>query len=63
MHTDLGRGWVVRVLDNETYPSGTAEVAVRFEVTGSRSALQRRFAAADPHLVAVEPTPVQPLNP
>ncbi len=63
MHTDLGRGWVVRVLDNETSPSGTAEVAVRFEVTGSRSALQRRFAAADPHLVAVEPTPVQPLNP
>jgi len=63
MHTDLGRGWVVRVLDNETSPSGTPEVAVRFEVTGSRLARQRRFAAADPHLVAVEPIPVQPLNP
>jgi DNA polymerase-4 len=63
MHTDLGRGWVVRVLDNETSPSGTPEVAVRFEVTGSRLARQRRFAAADPHLVAVEPLPVQPLKP
>lgn len=63
VHTDLGRGWVVRVLDNETSPSGTPEVAVRFEVTGSRLARQRRFAAADPHLVAVEPIPVQPLNP
>ncbi len=63
MHTDLGRGWVVRVLDNETSPSGTPEVAVRFEVTGSRLARQRRFAAADPHLVAVEPIPVQPLKP
>jgi len=63
MHTDLGRGWVVRVLDDETSPSGTSEIAVRFEVTGSRLARQRRFAATDPHLVAVEPIPVQPLNP
>ena len=63
MHTDLGRGWVVRVLDGKTSPSGAAEVAVRFEVTGSRSALQRRFAVDDSHLVVVEPLPVQPLNP
>jgi len=63
MHTDLGRGWVVRVLDGETSPSGVAEVAVRFEVTGSRSARQRRFLVDDSHLVVVEPLPVQPLNP
>jgi len=62
MHTELGRGWVVRVVDSETSPSGAAEVAVRFEVTGSRTARQRRFAADNAQLSAVGPVPVQPLT-
>ena len=62
LHTALGRGWLVRVVDAETSPSGAAEVAVRFEVTGSRSARQRRFAVDDAQLSAVGPAPVQPLT-
>jgi len=62
MHTELGRGWVVRVVDSQTSPSGAAEVAVRFEVTGSRTARQRRFAADNAQLSAVGPVPVQPLT-
>ena len=62
MHTVLGRGWVVRVVDSQTSPSGATEVAVRFEVTGSRSARQRRFAADNAQLSAVGPAPVQPLT-
>ncbi len=62
MHTELGRGWVVRVVDSQTSPSGAAEVAVRFEVTGSRSARQRRFTADNAQLSAVGPVPVQPLT-
>jgi len=62
MHSELGRGWIVRVVDTGTSMSGAAEVAVRFEVTGSRSARQRRFAAADAHLIAVAPAAVQPLS-
>jgi len=62
MHAELGRGWIVRVVDTGTSLSGVAEVAVRFEVTGSRSARQRRFAAADAHLIAVAPAAVQPLS-
>ncbi len=62
LHTEQGRGWVVRVVDAETSPSGVAEVAVRFEVTGSRSARQRRFAADNAQLSAVGPAPVQPLT-
>jgi len=62
MHTELGRGWVVRVVDSQTSPSGAAEVAVRFEVTGSLSARQRRFTADNAQLNAVGPVPVQPLT-
>jgi len=62
LHTELGRGWVVRVMDSQTSPSGAAEVAVRFEVTGSRTARQRRFAADNAQLSAVGPVPVQPLT-
>ena len=62
MHTALGRGWVVRVVDPQTSPSGAAEVAVRFEVTESRSARQRRFTADNAQLSAVGPLPVQPLT-
>jgi len=62
LHTALGRGWLVRVVDAETSPSGAAEVAVRFEVAGSRSARQRRFAVDDAQLSAVGPAPVQPLT-
>jgi len=62
IHTALGRGWVVRVVDSQTSPSGEAEVAVRFEVTGSRTARQRRFAADNAQLSAVGPVPVQPLT-
>jgi len=62
LHTALGRGWVVRVLDAETSMSGAAEVPVRFEVTGSRTARQRRFAANDAQLSAAGPAPVQPLT-
>ncbi len=62
LYTALGRGWVVRVVDAETSMSGAAEVAVRFEVTGSRTARQRRFAANDAQLSAAGPAPVQPLT-
>ena len=62
MHSELGRGWIVQVVDTGTSMSGVAEVAARFEVTGSRSGRQRRFAAADAHLIAAAPVAVQPLS-
>ncbi len=61
-HDELGRGWVVRELDAQRSPSGEPEVVVRFEVTGDRSARQRRLPAADPALHHAEPEPVRALG-
>jgi DNA polymerase-4 len=62
VHDELGRGWVVRELDALRAPSGAPEVVVRFEVTGDRSARQRRLPATDPGLHAAEPEPVRTLR-
>jgi DNA polymerase-4 len=62
VHDELGRGWVVRELDAHRAPSGAPEVVVRFEVTGDRSARQRRLPATDPGLHAAEPEPVRALR-
>jgi DNA polymerase-4 len=62
VHDELGRGWVVRELDALRAPSGAPEVVVRFELTGARSARQRRLPATDPGLHAAEPEPVRTLR-
>lgn len=62
LYTELGRGWLVRALDTGTPPSGAPEIGVRCEVTGSRSARQRRSAADDAQMIEVDPVQVRPLS-